>query len=611
MLRLLTIAINFLALAGAVWLGVYLVTRSPSSLIAWLTGLTLWSLAGLFLNVLLAVYPPPTAVSTSSWLRLLLPFWPVNAINDSSGWLQGWSVAPAIAFWHHATTLMRPGRLNTWRWVRILSAYGLALAAIILQASTPFLFPIAGGDPLYLNTLQAGPLYPVFAAGLLIFTTASLINLLRSAHETPYNMPRKQLNTLAAATLVAGLVGPVSIAGSALGLPVPMLAISLPLGIAVGMIGYGVARYSALMEGRTLLRDFAYNALAVCSVMLFYLVVISVLAAAYGIPAILTILVVTLAIFTHALISLARTALDVLFYRGRTRELRASLRNLARLAAEQDELAERLSLAFDSICDSVRATYGVLLVFQDEKLQPLATFRWHRDPTSLAVRDLLADDVVHLEPGQFDLPFAEAALLVPLYAEEEQLGALLLGRPENGVRYSLADLDRLLDPTDRLAIAIRDHKREQGYLEQIAGLTRTLEPRRPPASRQVTVKAVENALRNLSDFAYLGDSPLAELRLAHAQLSEGQVTHLDLGKAVYTILTSALDKLQPDGERKGNPPPREWYPYLILHQAYLEDVPNRDIMSYLYISEGTFSRTRRAAIRAVARALEEMEGAIH
>jgi hypothetical protein len=30
-------------------------------------------------------------------------------------------------------------------------------------------------------------------------------------------------------------------------------------------------------------------------------------------------------------------------------------------------------------------------------------------------------------------------------------------------------------------------------------------------------------------------------------------------------------------------------------------------MSKLYISEGTFNRTRRRAIRAVARAIEEME----
>ncbi len=611
MLRLLTIIINFLALAGAVWLGVYLVTRSPRSLVAWLTGLTLWSLAGLFLNVLLAVYPPPTVVPTSSWLRLLLPFWPVSDINEPSGWLQGWSVAPALAFWHHATTLMRPGTLNPWRWIRIFSAYALALAAIALQASTPFLFPVAGGDPLYLNTLRAGPLYPVFAAGLLVFTAASLINLIRSAREIPYNMPRKQLNTLAAATLVAGLVGPVSIAGSALGLPVPMLAISLPLGIALGMIGYGVARYSALMEGRTLLRDFTYNALAVGTVMLVYLVLISLFTAAYAIPAILTILVVTLAIFTHALISLARTALDTVFYRERTRTLRANLRGLARLAAEQDELADRLGLAFDSICRSVRATYGVLLLFGDEALQTLTRYRWRETPLSLSADNLQADDVVHLEPGQLEAPFDEAALLVPLYVDEDQLGALLLGRPENGVRYSLADLERLLEPSDRLAIAIRDHQREQGFMKQIASLTDALQPKTRPGFRRVTLRDVENALRNLSDFAYLGDSPLAELRLVRSHVPPGQVTHLDRGKAVYTTLNLAMDKLQPETERKGNPPPREWYPYLILYQAYMEDVPNRDIMSYLYISEGTFSRTRRAAIRAVTRAIEEMEAAIN
>jgi hypothetical protein len=610
-LRLLTIVINFLTLAGAVWLGVYLVTRSPRSLIAWLTGLTLWSLAGLFLNVLLAVYPPPSAVSTSSWLRIILPFWPVTEINEPSAWLQGWSVAPAIAFWHHATTIMRPGRLNTWRWIRVLSAYALAIAAIILQASTPFLFPVGGGDPLYLNTLQAGPLYPVFATGLVIFSAASLINLLRSAHETPFYMPRRQLNTLAAATLVAGLVGPVSIAGSALGYPIPMLAISLPLGIAVGLIGFGVARYSALMEGRTMLRDFLYNALAVGSVMLFYLVVISLLAAAYALPAILTILVVTLAIFTHALISLARTALDTIFFRGRTRELRTSLRNLARLAAEQGELAERLSLAFDSICTSVRATFGVMLDVRGGNIHTLTAYRWRERPLTMPVEGLLADDVVHLDPGQLAPPFEEAALLIPLYAEEDQLGALLLGRPENGVQYSLTDLERLLDPSDRLAIAIRDHQREAAYIEQLASLTKSLQPRERPGSLQVTVKTVENALRNLSDFAYLGDSPLANLRLAGSFLSQGQVTHLDRGKAVYTTITTALEKLKPDGEMKGNPPPREWYPYLILHQAYLEDVPNRDIMSYLYISEGTFSRTRRAAIRAIARALEEMEAAFN
>jgi predicted DNA-binding protein (UPF0251 family) len=44
---------------------------------------------------------------------------------------------------------------------------------------------------------------------------------------------------------------------------------------------------------------------------------------------------------------------------------------------------------------------------------------------------------------------------------------------------------------------------------------------------------------------------------------------------------------------------------MVLHDAYWERIPNHEIMSKLYISEGTFHRTRRAAVRSVARALLE------
>ena len=51
----LTFTVNFIALFIALWLGLYLVSRSPRSLTAWLTALTLWSVGGLFINVLLLV----------------------------------------------------------------------------------------------------------------------------------------------------------------------------------------------------------------------------------------------------------------------------------------------------------------------------------------------------------------------------------------------------------------------------------------------------------------------------------------------------------------------------------------------------------------------------
>jgi hypothetical protein len=122
---------------------------------------------------------------------------------------------------------------------------------------------------------------------------------------------------------------------------------------------------------------------------------------------------------------------------------------------------------------------------------------------------------------------------------------------------------------------------------------------------------VEDALRNLFDYAHLGDSSLVNLRLVSREVPGGTTTHIDEGKAVNKIITSTIDKLRPGEELPPEPLPREWHPYTILHGAYIEDRLNRDIMSQLYISEGTFNRTRRSAIRSVRRMLEEMEAASH
>ena len=46
---------------------------------------------------------------------------------------------------------------------------------------------------------------------------------------------------------------------------------------------------------------------------------------------------------------------------------------------------------------------------------------------------------------------------------------------------------------------------------------------------------------------------------------------------------------------------------MIINDAYIEDIRDREIMARLYISEGTYYRTRRKALRGVARALLETE----
>ena len=605
----ITFAVNFIALIAAFWLGLYVVTRSPRAPTAWLTAFTLWSLGGLFLNILLALNPPPAAPYRPSGLRFLFPFWASGTFEQgASAWLQGWSVAPAVVFWHHATLLMRPGKMNPWRWTRVTIGYITAIAAVEVQAFTQILFSVEGGDPLYLNSLRAGSLYSIFGIMLVVLTTASIVNLARSARVAPTETARRQLWVLVAATAIAGLTGPVSILASWLDLfPVPMVVLSSILAIFVGMIGFGVARYSALVEGRTMARDFVYNLAMIVIVTCIYLLAVRTFVLAYQAPIVLIILIPILAIFTHSLMSITYRLIDRLFYQQQTRRLRSNLQRLSRLAGEGEELHENLNETLKALCQSTRATYGLIFTCDGEWARPISDYSWRDLPIELPAQTLSTDDVLHLEAGHLPEPLDEAALLVPLYVESEQVGALVLGQPTNGVRFADDDVERILHPADRIADVIYISKRKNEYLSRLAELTEEHRSHATSAAPSIPVNAMEDALRNLFDYAYLADTPLADMQLVRKELAAGQKTHLERGKTVYAVIVEALEHLRPVGEVPPEPPPREWYPYVILYDAYLDNVPNRDIMSKLYISEGTFNRTRRTAIRTLARELAEME----
>jgi len=252
----------------------------------------------------------------------------------------------------------------------------------------------------------------------------------------------------------------------------------------------------------------------------------------------------------------------------------------------------------------------LVLLFNDERVNTMAAHNWTRKLPPLTPADLSADDVLAIEPGHFKDSLHDTTLLIPLYADAIQVGAVLLGRPVNGLTYSQTDIELLLYPSDKLAEAIRDIQQQERYLDQLTKATTAANKRASfeAGPEQISVKDVENSLRNLTDYAYLGDTKLAMLSLVRLQLSAKETTHLDRGKAVYRIISETIEKLRPEAiDIPGYPVPREWHAYLILHDAYIADKSNREIMAQLYISEGTFNRTRRAAVRSIARALEEME----
>jgi len=605
-----TFTVNFIGLFIALWLGLYLVSRSPLSLTAWLTALTLWSVGGLFVNVLLALAPPPVTAGGIWWHKLLFPFWASNTINQSpSAWLQGWLLGSSVVFWHHATMRMRPGKMTVWRWTRVIAGYIVGTAGVILQYKAQIFAAVEGGDPLYINALGAGPYYYFFAGAILVLTVFSAINLMRSARVASTNIAKRQLQILALGSLVTVLIAPVSYASTGLNLfPVPMLVMSALVAIYVVMIGFGVARYSAVVEGRTITRDILYSFILTTFISALYLIVGRIFVIAYGAPRVVTIIIPVCAIFTHSLINIGYRIMDRVFYQKETRLLRANLQQLSRLAGEREVFTESLGLPLSMLCDSVRATYGLIFTFDGEQALLLADFKWRDAPIIISAQTFFADDMTHLNTGQFPSPLQEAALLVPLYVESKQVGALVLGQPANGIHYAPEDMDRLLYPADQIAEALF---RNSQNVERLKKVEEIVDASTVPdtVKNSLSVEMVDFALRNIFDFAYLADSPLAELDIVRRQLAGERRTHVERGKVVQAVVLEALEKLRPSPEVPPEPAPREWYPYIILHDAYVDEIQNREIMNRLYISEGTFNRTRRTAITSLARVLAEMEKA--
>jgi hypothetical protein len=341
----------------------------------------------------------------------------------------------------------------------------------------------------------------------------------------------------------------------------------------------------------------------------FYLLGTWISSQVFNVPSEVYIFIVLLAIITHSLIDISRQALDFVFYGRDRRTIRLNLQRLTKSVGEHD-LEDSLAIILESMCTSVRATYGLIILFEEYKLNLIANCHWRGKQLPISQGDLKYDDVQHLEPDKFPAALDDAALIMPLYTEADQIGVIIFGRPINGIKFSPTDVELLLNPSDQIADAIQRALSEKRYLSQLSQLVQGQSPAALQPRQEISVTEVEDALRHLFDFAYLGDSTLANLKLVRRQLPANEVTYIDQGKAVQTIVTEVVEKLRPEGEPASNPPPREWYPFLILNLAYLEDYPNRDIMSRLYISEGTFNRTRRSGIRSVTRMLEEMEAAL-
>ncbi len=189
------------------------------------------------------------------------------------------------------------------------------------------------------------------------------------------------------------------------------------------------------------------------------------------------------------------------------------------------------------------------------------------------------------------------------------LDRLLYGRVVGTLRDQLRRLalgvGRQPDPVAALA-EVRERVdalvREQGASEP-----GTPGPGAAPAAPAGFRVLVEGALRHLNDLPALSQHPLLYLLPATAP---GEGTPLERAARLRREQEQAIGRLRPSGTGRAPAPgsatgPGGWLHYLVLHEAYVEGRPNKQIMQRYCLSEGTFHRARRRAIDALAADLSQ------
>lgn len=364
-------------------------------------------------------------------------------------------------------------------------------------------------------------------------------------------------------------------------------------------MGIAVAKHQSMLERRTILQEFPLTLLFASFTVAAFGVIGVVMDFPFAMLGNLSILLLT----ALGMYDLLREVIDR--RRGQEKEeFRRKLRTVDNTGG--DKFQSMLQEGLDVLCQTLHTSSGVVTVQAQGKARVLATRNSVEVGSELSL-EVKEDEGQYRSEGK--IPNIE--WISSVFEGQQQIALVGIGASQDKMDFSSGDLE-LLDEfanhvgtlvslanlvTEDLNSGLTEDKSEQ--LNSAAeGLLQTLKG----SDENDLTPLVEDALRKFPDFLTLGQSPLVEIVGVDAP------THVERGKHLQMILRQAVDALRPGSVRPVDVIPRAWYAYIILHDAYLEGARNRDVMARLYISEGTFNRTRRLALRGVARWMSEQFG---
>lgn len=579
----ITLFVNLIALATTLWGAFYLLARGFRS---WIT------LKAVIVLLLLSVY----------FFRIYHNLFQ-SVTNDAAE--RALLLIFGLGTWYSLTYgLISPQGQDQLRrmniFIFVLGGMTVALLLVTRGAS-----PAVQGSTLYLAPQRTEPPYLLYAVFRLVISFGILQNLLTG---DKVGLTRQGKYFLAASLFPAAAAVSAAV-GSALTPRMPRVIPDFLIFCGVLLLGISIARHQTLIERRTTIYDLPISALTVLGLAALYAFL--AMGGGWSLDQMGT--VIALAVLTHSFYDLVREFLE----RQRMQHestFRRQLRNLESQGSGEEALRARLQAGLDLLCQTLDVGGGFIAVRRAADFVVSASNNSIPVGNQLAAALVVGEDSLQIKNDQ--LPGIE--WLAPAFEGAVQVAVIGLHRPKAKLAYSAGDLALLNEVADRVGTIISMGNLTAGRVDQIRRLVAESDARANElsafADEMLTtianqpdvefIKTVEHCLRHFAEFITLGQSPLADWTGIQAG------SHVERGKELQKILAESIEYFRPLGKRPTEPLPREWYSYVVLHDAYIEGVPNREIMGRLYISEGTFNRTRRSALRSLARLLmEKHEGA--
>jgi hypothetical protein len=572
-----TLLIDLVAMATTLWMAFYLLARGFPSVRTLRVVVVSLALSAFFFGAYANIF---VQVPGTAAIRAVL------LVIGLGGW---YSITYRVMSKHNQKRL---------RWVECgIYAMGTVSILVLLQ---PGAFIDEEGNALYVAHMNNSLSYMIYGIYQFLVSFGIMFNLLVGDR---VGLTSRGKYYLAASVfpVVSVIYGVLSLTGETLA---PRIIQDTLAFMGVIILNMAVARHQIWTERRATVQDFPLTTLAVLGLSALY----GYVAWIRGIPAQLIAGVVGLTIITLGFYDLTREFLERLRMRNESL-FRKQLHQLESKSATEDALKIQLQNGVDLLCQTLQAPGGFVAVRRGDNFTVMAS-RFSVPIGSEMFSSMVAcEDVSHPKADQL----SSLAWIAPSFEGQTQVAVVGIEKSASRIEYSTGNLDLLAEVADQVGtiVSMSNVRPRQSKLirDLVAESQASATELNFVADNMLDsisihpdadfIKMVEDALRHLPDMITLGQSALAEKLVLQGD------SHIDRGKHLQRLLTNSIELLKPSEIRPSEPLPRAWYNYVVLYDAYVEGVQNREIMARLYISEGTFNRTRRNAIRGLARLLVE------